>query len=458
MPKVTVYTAAHNYGRFIRQAIESILAQTFTDWEFVIINDASTDNTAEVLADYVNHPAIRIINQTENLGLTQSANKAIKASAGDYIVRLDADDYLDENCFQIMAGYLDAHPEIGLVYPDYYHVTEDGQIIEQVRRKKLHDEVHLLDLPAHGAGTMFRRSCFDVLGGYSEDISCQDGYDLWIRFIDCYKVHNINLPLFYYRKHGSSLSDNKDKILKTRRYIKNRFIQQKYQAAKPRILAIIPVRGTTVRQFQKLALITVNGKSLLQYSLDEARATSLISRIVVTTEDADVIAWCKAHEVEVIARPRELALPKVPIEPTVFHVLKTLRESEQPYVPEIVALLHVNAPLRQSEHITEALTTLLIFNSDSVISVCEENGHFYQHRSFGLEPLFQKRLLRLEQESLYRENGAVFVSRLDVISPASFLGATVSHVVMQKSESIQIDDEFDLWIVEQILKEKNSRG
>ena len=159
MPKVTVYIPTHNYGRYLKAAIESVLKQTMTDWELLVIDDGSTDNTQEVLAEYENHPLIHIIAQ-ENKGLNVSNNVAIRLSRAKYIMRLDADDYLDENCLLILANILDQKPEVGLVYPDYYHVDEGGEIIEMVRRKKIGEEVELLDLPAHGACSMTRKEIF----------------------------------------------------------------------------------------------------------------------------------------------------------------------------------------------------------------------------------------------------------------------------------------------------------
>ena len=124
MPKITVYITAYNYGKYIAKAIQSVFKQTLDDWELIIINDGSTDNTAEVLAQYKKHPKIRIVEQ-ENKGLNVANNIALRLSNGKYIIRLDADDYFDENILLVLSNVLDTKPEIGLVYPDYYHINED---------------------------------------------------------------------------------------------------------------------------------------------------------------------------------------------------------------------------------------------------------------------------------------------------------------------------------------------
>ncbi|MCP4379167.1 MAG: glycosyltransferase family 2 protein, partial [bacterium] len=176
MCKVTVYIPTYNYARYLAQAIDSVLAQTLDDWELIVINDGSTDNTSDVLDAYRDNPRIRIIDQ-ENKGLNVTNNIALRLARGKYITRLDGDDYMDENLLQVLSNALDARDDIGLVYPDYYHVDEGGEVIEIVRREKLDDETQLLDLPAHGACTMFRRDLLREVGGYIEDFTCQDGYE-----------------------------------------------------------------------------------------------------------------------------------------------------------------------------------------------------------------------------------------------------------------------------------------
>ena len=239
-PKVTVYIPTYNYGKYIEQAIQSVLNQTMEDWELIVINDGSTDNTSEILRRYENHPKISIIEQ-ENRGLTVSNNIGLRLSDGKYLMRLDADDYLDENALLVLSNILDSKPEVGLVYPDYYVIDEDGGVIEIMRRKKIGEEVELLDLPAHGACTMFRKECLLQIKGYEESIECQDGYDVWLRFIQSFKPYNVNVPLFYYRQHPESLTTKRQKILETRKNIKRNFVRKYKGDYIPKVLAIIPV-------------------------------------------------------------------------------------------------------------------------------------------------------------------------------------------------------------------------
>jgi len=456
MSKVTVYIPNHNYGKYIGDSIKSVIGQKFDDWELIVIDDGSTDNTGDVLASFVTHPKIKIIYQ-QRKGLTVSNNIALRLSQGKYIMRLDADDYLDENALLVLSNILDTHPEVGLVYPDYYRVDEEGEIIDIERRKKIGEEVTLLDLPAHGACTMIRKSCLMELGGYDETLSCQDGYDLWIRFINRYKPYNVNVPLFYYRQHSRSLTQDKRKILLARHRTKRNFVQAKYGENLPKVLAIIPIRKQS-NVYTDFALREIGGKPLLYYTVSEALKTNLLDKIVVTSDDDEILRYVEDFpKILGIRRPVDLSLPNSRIEPTVDYVLTFLKKA-QDYRPDAVMLLYAHTPLRKYIHIEKAIDTMLIFGVDSIVSVCEDINFYYKHTRNGLVPLIKKRLLRLERDALYKENGAIYLSKASVIKKDNFLGAKIGHITMLPEESIKIDSEFNYWLAEKIIKEwENSK-
>ena len=121
-PLVTVYITNHNYGRYVEQAIQSVLRQTLRDFELIIIDDGSTDNSREIIERYADHEQIVTIYQ-QNKGLNVTNNIALRAARGRYLMRLDADDYLDENALMVLAGVLERNPDVGLVFPDYFPVS-----------------------------------------------------------------------------------------------------------------------------------------------------------------------------------------------------------------------------------------------------------------------------------------------------------------------------------------------
>ena len=446
MPKVSVIIPVYNYGRYLRQAIQSVFSQQFTDYEMIVVNDGSTDNTAEVLREFENHPKIKLTTHKENRGLVLSCHEAIEASTGEYIIRLDADDYFDENALLVLSNVLDNNPEVGLVYPDYFLISEEGKVLDYVRLPKVDEEVKLLDLPANGAGTMFRRRCYEAVGGYDLSLLWQDNYDLWLKFLLQFKVYNVNLPLFYYRRHGANLSLNMEKKLQARRHIKQSFFTKQLKGTKPKALGIIPARAHDYCDY--LAIRKLGDKPLIAYTIDEALKTELLDKVVFTTEDKGIAKVAQNYGVEVIIRPPELT--KGYVERTALYILDKLKETD--YHPEIIAILHVNSPFKKAEHIAEAINTLLIYDTDSVISVCEDRKFHYQHDTHGLRPLFQKRLLRLEKEDLYEENGAIYVSKRDAVTEQNFLGKRIGHILMNQEESVRINGEYAFWLAEQLVK------
>lgn len=449
MVKVTVYIPTHNNSRYLNQAINSVLNQKFSDWELIVIDDGSTDNTRDILRAYENNHKIKIIYQ-ENKGLTITNNIALRISNGEYIIRLDGDDYLDENTLLVLSNILDKHPEIGLVYPDWYNITEDGEIVDIERRNKV-DETVLFDIPAHGACTMIRKSCLIELGGYNEQIHCQDGYDLWIRFIGKYKVYNVNCPLFYYRKHSKNMTGDKQKIIDTRRSIKRDFVEKRFKDKVLKVAGIIPVRGYS-DYYADLALKDINGKKMIDYTIEASLQSNLLDKVILTTNDDNILEHCKKYEKIIqIKRPNELCKVNSDIKDTLVYVLDKLEKDN--YIPDAVMTLYINCPLRRTKHIEKAIDTMMIFDLDKVISVCEDPSKHYQHHSQGLKPLFHSRKLRLEREYLYEENSAVYLTKTKFIKANNFTG-TLGHIIMLKEESLNIHDEFDFWVAEKILKEK----
>jgi len=446
MPKVSVIIPVYNYGKYLSQAVQSVLSQQFADYEIIIVNDGSTDNTAEVLREFEDHLKIKLITHKENRGLVRSCHEAIEASTGEYIIRLDADDYFDENALLVLSNILDSHPEVGLVYPDYFLVSEEGRVLDHVRLPKLEEEVKLLDLPANGAGTMFRRSCYEAVGGYDLNLRLEDNYDLWLKFLNRFKAYNVNLPLFYYRRHGSNMTLKTEKILEARRHIKQSFVARELTGVKPKALGIIPARAHDYYDY--LAIRKLCGKPLIAYTIEEALKTELLDKVVFTTEDKRIAEVAQNYGAEVIMRSAELT--KGYVERTVTYILDKLKEAD--YYPEIVAILHVNSPFKRAEHITEAINTLLIYDVDSVISVCEDPEFHYQHDTYGLRPLFEKRLLRLEKEDLYEENGAIYVFKRSVAAEQNFPGKRIGHILMTEEDSLRINSEYDFWLAGQLVK------
>ncbi|MBM4305793.1 MAG: glycosyltransferase [Deltaproteobacteria bacterium] len=452
-PLVTVYITNHNYGRFIDQAIQSVLRQTLQDLELIIIDDGSTDNSAEIIERYADHEKVITILQ-HHKGLNVTNNIALRASHGKYIMRLDADDYLDENALMVLSGFLERNPNVGLVFPDYFLVDEDGEVLEVMRRHNF-SEVSLLDQPAHGACTLIRREHLLELRGYDESFHSQDGYDLWTRFIRHYNVQNVNLPLFYYRQHPRSLTCNEMHILETRVRIIEKQVQCNSQPLST--IAIIPVRGPSVDP-ESPALRCLGGRALIDWTIQTALEAKRLSAVVITTPDEELIAYVSrtyGERVFVVKRDRKLALPNTYIEDTLFHALGEY--TRQRSAPDAFVLLYIESPFRTSWHIDNAINVMELFDTDMVVAVRPDADVFYRHSGAGLEILRKGRMLRLEREELYREVGQMRVVKRKLLETQRQLsGGKVGHAVLDQNAALRLRSEWD-WEVAELLASKSAR-
>ena len=164
-PLVTVYITNHNYGGYIKESIESVLNQSFKNFELIIIDDGSKDNSKDIIQLYESNSKVKIIYQ-KNKGLTISNNIALKLSRGKYIIRLDADDFFHKDALKnLLSGFESEH--IGMVFGDWYEIDKIGDIIERKKRHNFKKDVTLYDQPAHGACTMFRKSFLNKINGSS---------------------------------------------------------------------------------------------------------------------------------------------------------------------------------------------------------------------------------------------------------------------------------------------------
>jgi CMP-N-acetylneuraminic acid synthetase len=461
-PRVTVYTPSHNYGRFLAQALDSVAAQSMTDWELIVIDDGSSDATAEVAERFASRfpDRVRVLRHATAKGLHACANRAFAEARGDYVMRLDADDYLDESALLVLAAYLDRHPDVDLVYPNYHFVDEQGRHLGVENRMKVGDEAKLLDLPAHGACTMVRTRVLKAVGGYSETSNAQDGYELWLKVLQRHQaqVGNVATPLFYYRQHAGSLSSDRERLLAARRQIKRELVERQRGPVKPRVVAVIAAKNT-YESAPNIVLDPCAGRPLLDYTIEAAQAAAVCDHIYVATDDPRVVDHCRRWP-SVLAelRPPELSLPGVGVATVLRHAVDQLERSHDIY-PDIIVQLSVHTPLRRPEHIREAVDTLLAYDCDSVVSVYEDWEVHFVHGADGLEawnPGMINRL-QLERETLYVDNQSIHAVWRTVVSEERLYGRAVGHVVMSWRESLQARGPEEVAMVELMMQRQPAR-
>jgi len=443
-PLVTVYITNFNYERYLQKAIESVLAQSMQDFELFIIDDGSTDNSKGIIESYREQEKISIIYQ-QNKGLNITNNVAMRAANGKYLMRLDADDFLEKEALEKMSLSLEKDEELGLVFPDYYYVDADGNRTGIEQRHNFEKEVSLYDQPAHGACTMIRLEFLKELGGYNESFTCQDGYDLWIKFITHHKVSNINIPLFSYRRHGQNLTSNEDKILKTRKQIKSVFVDEHFNS--PATLAIIPVRNTFIDGIN-LPLFETKGKSLLERKIEACLESKKLNQIVISSADEDILSYAtkkfsKKKKVSIIERPKAYAEKNQSLNDTIEQSLNFEHEQGREY--EAIMTISIEFPFLEAETIDEAIDTLTLFNSDAVLSVRPDNRLYYQHTGKTLKPILdQDKFTKLEREALYKGVGGIVLSTIkNFRNHQKMTDDRISHIVVDQKTAFGIFSKFD---------------
>ena len=208
MPRVTVLMSVYNGERFLWEAIDSILSQTFNDFEFVIVDDGSTDGTSTLLAAE-HDPRIRIVRNDKNLGLQRSLNIGLELACGHYVARLDADDIAMPDRLEKQVCFLDNHPEIGILGTACRLINVNGQHLG-VSQYPLGDVQirwrSLLTNPFAHPTVMVHREVLTQHGlRYNHDLHATEDYDLWTRVLKFTRGANLSEPLIKRRVHQGSL-------------------------------------------------------------------------------------------------------------------------------------------------------------------------------------------------------------------------------------------------------------
>jgi glycosyltransferase involved in cell wall biosynthesis len=210
-PCVTVLMSVYNAGDYLAQAIQSILEQSFRYFEFLIINDASTDRSREIILSF-NDPRIVLVDNDNNIGLTRSLNKGLKLARGKYIARMDADDIAMPERLQKQVGFLESHPEYCLV-GSYFQLYPS----EKIMRVPVHDEeirslMLFRNTFAHPA-VMFRKEIVDRYRlYYNEDLLAAQDEELWYRMSKYGKMYNLPEILLQYRVHPDQISSSRQQL------------------------------------------------------------------------------------------------------------------------------------------------------------------------------------------------------------------------------------------------------
>lgn len=203
MTKVSIVMPVYNGEKYLRQALDSIVEQEYTDWELYIVNDCSIDNSLSIMQEYEKKDKrIKIINNKVNEKLPKSLNIGFQKTVGKYRTWTSDDNIYDKKAILKMVQFLDNNPDIGLVYTDEYYIDENDDIIKKVQL----DVDSFFYQNCVGASFMYRTEVANKIGEYDLDMFLIEDYDYWFRMRKITRFGRIPECLYYYRVHQNSLS------------------------------------------------------------------------------------------------------------------------------------------------------------------------------------------------------------------------------------------------------------
>ena len=242
-PTVSVALAVYNAEKYLAAAIDSILNQTFPDFELIVINDGSTDKSLKILQRYADRdPRIRLFSR-ENRGIAKTRNELTQLAQGELIAVMDADDVMMPDRLANQVAFLGSHPEVVCVGGAHDFIDEAGRVL--FRKEDPSDDGTIQQLalqgytPINHPSAMIRRDALLQIGGYPENMATVGDLDLFLRLGEIGKLANLTVTVLQYRQHAASVSERKqlaqieDKRQACQRAWQRRGIQGEFTETQP---------------------------------------------------------------------------------------------------------------------------------------------------------------------------------------------------------------------------------
>lgn len=192
---LTIIIPTYNRADFLREAIESVLSQTFTNYELIVVDDGSRDHTEDVVREF---PRIRYVACSENSGVSHARNLGIKLASGRYVCFLDSDDLWIKNKLEVQIRWMEAHADCQVCYTDEIWIRKGVRVNPMNKHRKYSGDIFSHSLPlciVSPSSVLMRSSLFDEVGLFDEGLPACEDYDLWLRISLEYPVHFIDEKL-----------------------------------------------------------------------------------------------------------------------------------------------------------------------------------------------------------------------------------------------------------------------
>lgn len=212
-PEISVVLPIKNNARYIFDAIESVLTQTFADFELLVIDDGSTDATVAIISEFQRSDTrIRVL-KNPGAGLVDALNYGVTSASAGLIARMDADDCCQPTRFQRQYDFLNDHPEVAVVGTQVTFIDEHGALVNDIttypETPQAIDRMLLKRCCLGHPTVFFRREAFEAVGGYRNELVDAEDYDLWLRMAEHYALANLPERLVLYRRHSAQVSEQR---------------------------------------------------------------------------------------------------------------------------------------------------------------------------------------------------------------------------------------------------------
>lgn len=271
-PLVSLVMPVYNTAAFVGQAIQSVLNQTWTDWELIIVDDGSTDGAQEVVRGF-SDARIRFQQNDANQGVSRTLNRAMGLARGAYIARHDSDDCSMPERLALQVEFLEANPLVGILGSYATTISADGHPIGAIDHHPVSDAAirfaSYFDSPFVSSTVVFRRSLLERTGGFDEapERPVWDDYDMWSRLVRVTKAANLPLPLLRYRMLTTGLTG-------TTKHAQEMVREQRRR----NILAVLPDADA-----RSVELVALSGKDHPQCSTTEFRSAFRVMKRMVAS-------------------------------------------------------------------------------------------------------------------------------------------------------------------------------
>lgn len=203
-PRVSVVLPTYNQAEYLPQALDGVFNQTWRDYELIIVNDGSTDDTPRILEEYQRRYDFAVVHQ-ENQKLPRALNTGFRLARGQYLTWTSSDNVMLPTMLEALVDVLDAQPQVGLVYADWEVIDERGAVIGAVQTLDF-DRHLLMRMNYINACFLYRRACQETVGLYDPEYIYAEDWEYWWRIARCFTMMRIPRVLYQYRMHSSSLS------------------------------------------------------------------------------------------------------------------------------------------------------------------------------------------------------------------------------------------------------------